>query len=474
MSLNIPSNILEELRPGLESEIVNRYHVEKDEAYDIAEYIIFLIKNKSSREEVVKEILDVGEFPGDESFMNLVFEEIANIQRKHQPGTNGASTGARDEYVPSAASQNQEENYVPSPGPGAPQTPQAPRPMNTPGAPPTSIHTKPRPSGPSVPAGPKRMSEQEKLALRSKRFGTDSSTRNGSHNSINKGGITKSRTNDRGNTRRPLQATEKLEKFIATGSASLDGVTRFAHRKPKGRCSLFPKCTVTNCELAHPTKECYLYPNCPNPPGTCNYLHPDQDQELIAKLEESNREYQEQRKRMIELQQGTCKFGAKCAKESCPFAHPTPANPEAKIETLEFCSSGVNCQDHECKKAHPRAPNASVKPLPTLNELALEQCKYGMNCTNYKCVRRHATSGVPCRAGIECKRVDCTFSHPFREMCRFGAACHIATCMYQHPEGRTMVSNTWTKNPQEQSQNQVNERQFAVGEDQVMEQVVQQ
>jgi len=44
--------------------------------------------------------------------------------------------------------------------------------------------------------------------------------------------------------------------------------------------------------------------------------------------------------------------------------------------------------------------------------------------------------------------------------------------MYQHPEGRTMVPHTWTKN--DGAQNQVNERQFAVGEDQVMEQVAQQ
>ncbi|KAI5962813.1 NAB2 [Candida theae] len=470
MPLNVSSDILRELKPGLESEIKNRFELKDDDAYDTAEYITFLISNKDTKEEVFKELSDVWDFSSVPNFLDLVFEEIANIQRRH--GQASGNSG-RDEYdVPSAASQTAGENYVPSSTPSVPQGPHA---LSTAETPPSSIHTKPRPTGPSVPAGPKRMSEQEKLALRSKRFGTDSNARNGSHGSINKGGINKTRANDRGsNVKRPAHVTDKLEKFIASENNDENGVTKFTARKPKGRCPRFPKCTLANCELAHPTKECFAYPRCPNPPGTCNYLHPDQDQELIAKLEESNKEYQERVKKSIELKQGTCKFGAKCAKENCPFAHPTPANPEAKIETLEFCPGGINCQDDECKKAHPRAPNAGVKPLPSLNELALEQCKYGMNCTNFKCVRRHATSSVPCRAGLECRRVDCTFNHPFREMCRFGAACHIATCMYQHPQGRTMVSHTWTKDSRNQGQQQVDERQFAVGEDQVMEQVVQQ
>lgn len=474
MPLDISKTILEELRPGLESELVNRYRVDAEEAKDIAEYIIFLIQTKDTKEQVYTEILDVAEFPGDKGFMDLVFDEIANIQRRYQQasGTNGSSTtSGGDTHTPSPADQNQGDRYVPGPGSSAPQLLRA---TNSPVAPPPSgIHPKPRPSGPTPPTGPKRLSEQEKLALRNKRFGNDSSVRN------NKGGITKSRPNERGNTRRPPQVTEKLERFINSrdnnnnkDSNSQDSVTKFAHHKPKGRCPRFPKCTVANCELAHPTKNCFNYPDCPNPPGTCNFLHPDQDQELITKLEESQKEYQERKKKLIELQQGTCKFGARCAKEGCPFAHPTPANPEAKIDTLEFCAAGINCQDNECKKAHPRAPSSSVKPLPSIDELALEQCKYGMNCTNYKCVRRHAMSAVPCRAGLECRRVDCTFNHPFREMCRFGTACHIATCMYQHPEGRTMVPHTWTKN--DGAQNQVNERQFAVGEDQVMEQVAQQ
>ncbi|KAG5422046.1 NAB2 [Candida metapsilosis] len=458
MTLKIPSEVLDELHPALQSEMINRFGTDKEEAYDVADYIIFLLRNKNTKEEVFQELLSLPEFPGDKDFIELIFEEVKNLQRKYDQAS--SANNRRDEYVPSAVNQTREENYVPT--------------AAKPSAPPTGIHTKPRTSGPGVPSGPKRMSEQEKLALRSKRFGGDSTTRNGSHGSINKGGISKSRTNDRATTKRSTQVSDKLEKFIASGNNDESGVTRFTPRKPKGRCRNFPGCTLTDCQYAHPTRACFAYPKCPNPPGTCNYLHPEEDQELMAKLEESNKQYQEQKKKYIELQQGTCKFGAKCAKESCPFAHPTPANPDAKIETLEFCPGGVNCQDNECKKAHPRAPNANVKPLPNPDELALEQCKYGMNCTNYKCVRRHATSSVPCRAGLDCRRVDCTFNHPFREMCRFGAACHIATCMYQHPEGRTMVPHTWTKNSQDQGQYQVDERQFAVGEDQVMEQVVQQ
>ena len=79
---------------------------------------------------------------------------------------------------------------------------------------------------------------------------------------------------------------------------------------------------------------------------------------------------------------------------------------------------------------------------------------------------------MPCRAGAECRRVDCTFSHPLKEPCRFGTKCTNKVCMYQHPEGRTIASHTWTKDGSGNN-NSTSNRSFAVSEDQIMEQVAQ-
>lgn len=283
------------------------------------------------------------------------------------------------------------------------------------------------------------------------------------------GGVFKaSRTNPRNNF-------AKLERAIEQANPL---ATRFVKSK-RQRCQQFPDCPNRECEYAHPTKPCFAYPNCPQPPGACTYLHPDLDADLIERLEKNKKERFERKRNLLMVQQGLCKFGSHCTKDTCPFAHPTPANPMAKLDTLDWCSSGKVCADAQCSRAHPPPPTA--KPVaPTLDpaQLALEQCKFGSQCTNYKCPRRHATSHVPCRLGKDCARPDCFFAHPIDEECRFGEKCTSKFCMYRHPPTREVHDNTWV-NAQGAahpgtSHAATNQRAFAVPDDQVMEQAVQQ
>lgn len=253
--------------------------------------------------------------------------------------------------------------------------------------------------------------------------------------------------------------------------------------KKKGRCQEFPHCPNRMCEYAHPTKPCFnfLNGNCPNPKGTCNFLHPSEDQELIAELEKTNKEYHEKKaQKQIQYAQAAtgitlCKFGNLCTNQQCPFGHPTPANEDAKVITFEWCAANLKCENATCTKAH--SSHSKIKEVtrptpaskPTV-EKVLEACKFGANCTNRHCKYRHASSKTMCRDGANCTRIDCFFSHPINEECRFGEGCKNPNCLFQHPNGKAPI----TAQPKSLSWTKTNERQFAVPDDQVMEQAPQQ
>uniref|UniRef100_UPI000392CFE6 NUCLEAR POLYADENYLATED RNA-BINDING PROTEIN NAB2 n=1 Tax=Saccharomyces cerevisiae TaxID=4932 RepID=UPI000392CFE6 len=70
----------------------------------------------------------------------------------------------------------------------------------------------------------------------------------------------------------------------------------FTPTKKEGRCRLFPHCPLgRSCPHAHPTKVCNEYPNCPKPPGTCEFLHPNEDEELMKEMERTREEFQKRK-----------------------------------------------------------------------------------------------------------------------------------------------------------------------------------
>ncbi|KAK6872446.1 Nuclear polyadenylated RNA-binding protein NAB2 [Candida tropicalis] len=414
MKFEPDNEIGHQLKRNLIQKIVTDFQKGQDDASDIADYIIYLIVAKKSHENIVNEVQDTADITITVDFVDLVYNEIAKLESQYEQA----------QLQQQQQQQQQQEQQQQQPSQQQPQV---------------TLSTG------QIPSGPKRLlSEEEKFALRQQRFGAVSNPVIKTHG--HGGGISKNRPNGHHlQNNKQFTNVKRLEKVFNAGAKN--GAVKFVQQPPKGRCPDFPYCKNKACEKAHPSKNCFQYPNCPNPPGTCNYLHPDQDQELIAKLEVSRKEYEEKKKNRMMVQQGSCKYGLKCAKQTCPFAHPTPSNPEAKIETLDWCAQGKECQNKECTKSHPPPPTATAATTESLissTDLALEQCKFGSQCTNIKCPRRHATSAVPCRAGAECRRLDCTFAHPIKEQCRFGLKCTNKSCMYEHPEGRNLPSNTWT------------------------------
>lgn len=454
IQFNPDDKIGQQLTLNLTQELRNRFGIDED-ASDIAEFIVILMASNRQSAEIISEIKTITDIPIEESFIQLISNEATRLVAE----ANGQ-----------AQVQAQAPQVVQPVAPVSQVTIQPPQP------PQQYVAAPQLPTGPKgsvrIPEGPKsltsRTSEKSNWSA--------------------KGGVSKTTKQSRNYDSRAPPAAIAKKSFALQNPENLERMLNLPNnqtnmgkfqQKPKGRCNDFPNCDNKECRFAHPTRDCFAYPNCPNPPGTCNYLHPDQDGELIAKLEKSKQEYRDKKNLEVMLQQGSCKFGKGCTKDTCPFAHPTPANLDAKITTLDWCANGKNCSDSSCTKAHPPPPTAKPVTFESKQEIALEQCKFGASCTNYKCLRRHATSTVPCRAGADCKRLDCFFAHPIPEPCRFGEKCTNKNCQYQHPESRSLPATSWSAEGANGSNTftftdaSTNTRTFAVPDDQVMEQAVQ-
>ena len=301
------------------------------------------------------------------------------------------------------------------------------------------------------------------------------------------GGVGKSRRGARGASRGGLRNTYNSRENANTNNrfnplaralGMVDGKDQnvnFVRTKKEGRCKVFPHCPLgRSCPHAHPTKVCSEYPNCPKAPGTCEFLHPNEDEELMKEIEKTREEFQQRKlallaakKKPVQTGIVLCKFGTLCSNPMCPFGHPTPANEDAKVIDLMWCPNNLTCEDPQCTKAHSSLSKIrEVKPMTVKKvsappamarppvEKSLEQCKYGIHCTNKRCKFRHAKSHVMCRDGANCTRIDCFFGHPINEDCRFGVECKNAACLFRHPEGRVLPDKKQQPQGGDQQQNQ--------------------
>lgn len=511
--------VAKQLTPLLVNELTSTFGIAED-ANDVAEYINVLIGNNRLPAEICSDVKEVVNIPIDEAFVGRIFTEIGRLsqvgeqqqqqQQQQQQELELQQLMQQQLQQQQQLEQQQQQQQQFEQQQQQQQQQQQPQPFEQQQQPQTQSQQQPevhflnqvppsvfsqqvpqpfpqlsQPDFSAIPKGPKGKEMHVNFKQGGNELRQFAANRTKGKGGIGKGGVGKGPAN--GNKSKGLNTKNaaNLENALALSShANSVAMAPFVPKATKGRCRDFPWCKNRDCKFAHPTKVCFAYPNCPNPPGTCSYLHPSEDGELMAELEKLKAQMLERRKersRNLAPQVTLCKYGILCSKELCPFGHPTPANKDAKVIIQQWCRDNKNCENPRCEYAHsspnyqapppqaaprpafnPRGTNKFVKPVAT----SLEQCKFGMSCTNPLCPKRHATSNVACRNGANCTLSYCTFSHPIEEECRFGAECKNKFCYFRHPDGKEKALF-------DQAGDATNARSFAVPDDQVMEQAVQ-
>lgn len=134
-----------------------------------------------------------------------------------------------------------------------------------------------------------------------------------------------------------------------------------------------------------------------------------------------------------DLSKTVCRFDVTCQKADCPYAHHSPiASAYDSLEVIDVeneCQYGVACKNKLCKNRHP----SRAKKLAQQKE---EDCQFGPFCSKFpNCPFKH-TNIRACKFGADCAVPDCQFWHT-KIACKHHPCTHNY-CPYKHEPGQKM------------------------------------
>ncbi|KAK4055339.1 mRNA-binding protein nab2 [Microbotryomycetes sp. JL201] len=149
-----------------------------------------------------------------------------------------------------------------------------------------------------------------------------------------------------------------------------------------------------------------------------------------------------------------CTYGVKCTKPQCQYSHPSPVATEESglVLSSEACPKQLECDDKDCPKSH-------VSPAQKADSTREKTSVNAKGETTFVPPPKPATAPVadptsipgagerPCKFGGACTRPNCVFLHPWdsrgdpanaggKVPCYFGANCTRPDCHYGHPPNR--------------------------------------
>ncbi|KAK4050516.1 mRNA-binding protein nab2 [Microbotryomycetes sp. JL221] len=151
-----------------------------------------------------------------------------------------------------------------------------------------------------------------------------------------------------------------------------------------------------------------------------------------------------------------CTFGVKCTKPQCQYSHPSPVATEESglVLSSEVCPKQLDCDDKDCPKSHvsPAQKAESTKEKISINAKGETTFVPPPKASAPPVTDPMAIPGAgerPCKFGGACTRPDCVFLHPWdtrgdpanagnKIPCRFGANCTRPDCHYGHPPNRPL------------------------------------